>query len=145
MEVKDVTACGTHPPADGQTIPRIDGKYFQHCGRAGFPHMVCSYNCGCHGHPEETSNPAGRRFKTFHGVNLPRMTPLYLLGQHQAESCRVPMTALQLSTELSIHRTLAHCSTPPCEVADFKAQLAVAMFSLCTPCQQKPLCAGTTA
>lgn len=47
-EMKGITTGGTHPPGDEQTIPRTDGKYFQHCGRAGqaslFPHVVCSYN-----------------------------------------------------------------------------------------------------
>lgn len=82
-EMKDITTGGTHPPADEQTIPRIMRKYFQHWqvkpGQASlFPDMVCSYNCGC---PKETPNPAGRRFQTFHGVILPRMPPLCVLGQ----------------------------------------------------------------
>lgn len=92
-EMKDITLGGPHPPGDEQTIPRIDGKYFQHCGRAGqaslFPHMAVTGVL-------ETSNPAGRSFQTFHGVNLPRMTPSYALGQRQAGSCRVPVAALQL-------------------------------------------------
>lgn len=99
-EMKDITIGGTHPPGDEQTIRRIDRKYFQYSGRAGqaspFPHMACSYNYGCHGRPEETSNPAGRRFQTFHGVSLPRMTPLYIAGLRQAGSRRVPVAALQL-------------------------------------------------
>lgn len=104
-EMKDITTGGTHLPADEQTIPRIAKKYFQHCSRAGqarpgqaslFPHRVCSYNCSCHGHPKETLNPAGRRFQTFHVVNLARMPLLRVLGQFQAGSCRVPVAAVQL-------------------------------------------------
>lgn len=102
-DMKDMTIGGMHPPGDEQTIPRIDGKFLQHCGAAGqgslpcsHAHMAHSYNYGCHRHPEETSNPAGRRFQTFRGVNLPRMTPLYVLGRRQVGSRRVPVAALQL-------------------------------------------------
>lgn len=30
----DTTVGGMYPPGDEQTISRIDGKYFQRCGRA---------------------------------------------------------------------------------------------------------------
>lgn len=93
-----------------------------------------SYNYGCQGHPEETSNPLGRKFQTFHGSNLLRMTPLYVLGRHQAGSRGVPARI-----EVSIQQALAHCSLPPRKVADFKPLWVVAMFSVLSPCWQKPL------
>lgn len=53
-----------------------------------------------------------------------------------------PSSCIPAGIELNIHRAPAHCSTPPCKVADFKAKLVVATSSLLCPHRQKPLCAG---
>lgn len=139
-EMKDITTCGTHPPADEQTIPRIARKYFQHCSRAGqaslLPHTLWSYNCGCDGHPKETPNAAGRRFQTFHGVILPEWLHCVHWGSARQGAAGLPWqlsSCVHAEIELSLHRGLAHCSTLTCKGADFKAQSLVTMSSLLTP------------
>ena len=143
-EVKDITIGGMHPPGDKRTIPRIDGKYFQHCGRAGqaslFPHTAHSYNDGWHGHPEERSDPAGRRFQTFRGVSLPGAAPLYggeLQGSRGSPPAARPPALSRASTR--------RWRCPPCHPARLQVSRPHQWWQCppdSLPTGRSPLCTG---
>lgn len=148
-EVKGVSTGGTHPAGDEQTVPRRDGKQGRSgtAGRAGLggtgpgrgglpaPTRGVQLQPWLSRHPEETSNPAGSRFETYHCVGLPR-TPLYVrggAGPGAAGFGRQPSSSTPAVAQPGTCRAPAPCRTPPGRVAGFKAQPVVAMSSLPAP------------
>lgn len=148
-EMKDITTGGTRPPADEQTIPRIARKYFQPCGRAGQGGLPCSHTqCAV------TLSVMGILKK--HQIQLAEGSKLSMVSSSpdclhcvywgssrqgaagflwQLSSCVHSGTELSPSGTDSLQHT-------DLQGSGFQGPVVVAMSSLLTPCQQKPLCAG---
>lgn len=63
-----------HPEQMGNAPNAVTGQ------ASLFPHVAQRGSYDSHRHPEGASNPAGRRLPTFHGVSLPRTSPVVLPG-----------------------------------------------------------------
>lgn len=124
----DIAIGGMYAPGDEQTISRIDGKYFQHCGRAGQLQLWLS-------------RPSWRNIKsTWQEVsNFPWHQP----PQNDSIVCTgaapgwEPRGACQNWGEYPPGTGTLQPATP--RGGSFKPLWVVAMFSLLSPCWQKPL------